>query len=87
MSEIGIVQHLTRVEVDVPRCRTLSAYNHSHRRVDVEEIEEISVKNWEDFVENFRELREKAGAPIVLRGQENASWPLQSTLERTSHAV
>lgn len=46
-------------------------------------MEEISVDSWEEFVDDIGDLRKEAGTPFVFRGQENASWALQSTLERT----
>jgi hypothetical protein len=44
------------------------------------------VWTWEEFKNEVGEMRSKAShAPVLFRGQEHASWSLDTTLERSGH--
>ena len=47
-------------------------------------MEDVSVKNWEEFEQRLRDLRDRSNRPnyLLYRGQSNSSWSLQTTLER-----
>jgi hypothetical protein len=51
-----------------------------------EHMKKVELDNWEDFAPKlavlFDQHRKSSSAPILFRGQADASWKLQTTLER-----
>lgn len=49
-------------------------------------MEEQNLKSWEEFEETLKAIRKEDGRTnesfLLFRGQENAFWPLQTTLDR-----
>ncbi|MBV9528824.1 FRG domain-containing protein [Sphingomonas sp.] len=53
-------------------------------------MKEIAVASWEEFEERLRALRTEISAGLtgwLYRGQEDASWPLLTTLERRKERI
>jgi hypothetical protein len=47
-------------------------------------MEDMHVRNWEEFEERLRDLRDRSNRPnyLLYRGHSDSSWSLQTTLER-----
>lgn len=63
--------------------------------MEEKEEKEIDVENWEGFLKKLENLRQqnrqsesetgRHPSPLLFRGHEDASWPLETTLERSGH--
>src|SRR5262245_31335834 len=45
-------------------------------------VQEFRIETWEEFTSQVAGLRRTSLQPLLFRGQANASWGLNSTLER-----